>query len=48
MPGWTLVGRGTALRRYTAKICQQKSAQIYQDIYDNYWGAGRSIYAMAA
>jgi type I restriction enzyme R subunit len=34
--------------RYTDKICQQKSAQIYQHIYDNYWGAGRSIYAMAA
>lgn len=34
--------------RYTDKICQQKSAQIYQHIYDNYWGAGRSVYAMAA
>jgi type I restriction enzyme R subunit len=34
--------------RYTDKICQQKSIQIYQHVYDNYWGAGRSIYAMAA
>ena len=34
--------------RYTEKMYQQKSAQIYQHIYDNYWGAGQSIYAMAA
>jgi len=34
--------------RYTEKMCQQKSAQIHQHIYDNYWGAGQSIYAMAA
>jgi type I restriction enzyme R subunit len=34
--------------RYTDKICQRKSAQVYQHVYDNYWGAGRSIYAMAA
>ncbi len=34
--------------RYTNKMCQQKSTQIYQHVYDNYWGAGRSIYAMAA
>jgi len=34
--------------RYTEKMCQQKSVQIYQHIYDNYWGAGQSIYAMAA
>jgi type I restriction enzyme R subunit len=34
--------------RYTEKMCQQKSAQIYHHIYDNYWGAGQSIYAMAA
>lgn len=34
--------------RYTDKMCRQKSAQIYQHIYDNYWGAGRSIYAVAA
>jgi len=34
--------------RYTDKMCHRKSAQIYQHVYDNYWGAGRSIYAMAA
>jgi type I restriction enzyme R subunit len=34
--------------RFTEKLCQQKSAQVYQHIYDNYWGAGRSIYATAA
>ncbi len=34
--------------RYTDKMCQQKSAQIYQHIYDNYWGPERSIYAMTA
>jgi len=35
-------------KRYTDEMCQQKSAQIYQHIYDNYWGPGRSIYTMAA
>jgi type I restriction enzyme R subunit len=35
-------------KRYTEKMCQQKSAQIYEHIYDNYWGPERSIYAMAA
>ncbi|MDH4209574.1 MAG: DUF3387 domain-containing protein, partial [Anaerolineae bacterium] len=35
-------------KRYTEKMCQQKSAQIYQHIYDNYWGPERSIYAIAA
>jgi hypothetical protein len=34
--------------RYTEKMCQRKSTQIYQHIYDNYWGPERSIYAMAA
>ena len=34
--------------RYTDKMCQQKSAQIYQHVYDNYWGAGQNIYAMMA
>ena len=33
---------------YTEKICQQKSTQVYQHIYDNYWGAGRSVYTMMA
>jgi len=35
-------------KRYTDEMCQQKSTQIYQHIYDNYWGPGQSIYAMAA
>ena len=34
--------------RYTDKMCHRKSAQIYQHVYDNYWGEGRNIYAMAA
>ena len=34
--------------RYTDEMCRQKSAQIYQHIYDNYWGLERNIYAMAA
>jgi len=33
---------------YPDELCQQKSALIYQHIYDNYWGAGQSIYARAA
>jgi type I restriction enzyme R subunit len=35
-------------RCYTEKMCQRKSTQIYQHIYDNYWGPEQSIYAMAA
>ena len=31
---------------YTDEMCRQKSAQVYQHVYDNYWGAGQSIYAM--
>ena len=30
---------------YTDEMCQRKSTLIYQHTYDNYWGAGRSIYA---
>jgi hypothetical protein len=25
---------------------QQKSGQVYQHVYDNYWGAGQSVYAV--
>lgn len=25
---------------YTDEMCQQKSTQVYQHVYDNYWGAG--------
>ena len=32
---------------YTEEMCQQKSAQVYQHVYDNYWGAGQSVYAVA-
>ena len=32
---------------YTDEMCRQKSAQVYQHVYDNYWGAGQSVYAMA-
>jgi type I restriction enzyme R subunit len=35
-------------KRFTDEMCRQKSAQIYQHIYDNYWGADQSIYSMAA
>ena len=30
---------------YTMAMCEQKSALIYQHIYDNYWGNGKSIYS---
>jgi type I restriction enzyme R subunit len=30
---------------YTKEVCLKKSAAIYQHIYDNYWGADRSIYS---
>ncbi len=34
--------------RFTDEMCQQKSVLVYQHVYDNYWGAGRSGYARAA
>ena len=33
---------------YSDEVCGVKSAAIYQHIYDNYWGAGQSVYEMAA
>ncbi len=33
---------------YTDTLCEQKSVAVYQHIYDGYYGAGRSVYAMAA
>jgi type I restriction enzyme R subunit len=33
---------------YTDEMCGEKSVAIYQHIYDNYWGAGQSVYAQAA
>ena len=33
---------------YTDEMCGQKSAAIYQHVYDNYWGAGQSVYARVA
>ena len=32
---------------YTRQIWPRKCASIYQHVYDSYYGAGRSIYAMA-
>jgi type I restriction enzyme R subunit len=34
--------------RYSAEMCEQKRDDIYQHVYDNYYGAGQSIYAVAA
>ena len=31
---------------FTKEMCQQKSARVYQHVYDNYWGAGQSVYAV--
>jgi type I restriction enzyme R subunit len=33
-------------RCYSDTTCQQKSAVIYQHVYDNYWGAGQSVYSI--
>lgn len=33
---------------YSDEMCQRKSEDIYQHVYDNYRGAGENIYAMAA
>jgi hypothetical protein len=30
----------------THTMGQQKSGQVYQHVYDNYWGAGQSVYAV--
>jgi len=30
---------------YTDTLCRQKSAAVYQHVYDSYYGAGRSVYA---
>ncbi len=32
---------------YTDTLCQQKSAAVYQHVYDSYYGAGQSVYAVA-
>jgi type I restriction enzyme R subunit len=32
---------------YTDTLCKQKSAAIYQHVYDSYYGAGQSVYAVA-
>jgi type I restriction enzyme R subunit len=34
--------------RFTDDMCQQKSALVYQHIYDNYQTAQRNTYAQAA
>ena len=34
-------------RCFTKEMCRQKSVQVYQHVYDNYWGAGQSVYAVA-
>jgi type I restriction enzyme R subunit len=32
---------------YSEAICQEKSVLVYEHVYDHYWGAGQSVYAMA-
>jgi type I restriction enzyme R subunit len=32
---------------YSDTACQEKSAAVYQHVYDSYWGAGQSVYAIA-
>jgi type I restriction enzyme R subunit len=32
---------------YTDTLCKQKSADVYQHVYDSYCGAGQSVYAVA-
>lgn len=34
-------------RRYTPEIYNEKCQEVYQHIYDNYYGEGKSIYSMA-
>jgi len=35
-------------KRYPDALCQQKTALVYQHIYDNYQSAAQNIYALAA
>ena len=32
---------------YTDTLCKQKSAAVYHHVYDSYYGAGQSVYAVA-
>jgi len=32
---------------YTDTLCKQKSTAVYQHVYDSYYGAGQSVYAVA-
>lgn len=32
-------------RSYTEAVCAEKSAVVYQFVFDHYWGAGQSVYA---
>ncbi|HQB13967.1 MAG TPA: DUF3387 domain-containing protein [Syntrophales bacterium] len=34
-------------RAYTPELFEQKTAAVFQHVYDAYYGAGRSIYAAA-
>ena len=34
-------------RVYTPELFEQKTAAVFQHVYDAYYGAGRSIYAAA-
>jgi len=33
-------------RCYTDTLCEQKSTAVYQHVYDSYYGAGQSVYAV--
>jgi len=32
---------------YTEAMCRERSSLVYEHVYDHYWGAGQSVYAMA-
>ena len=34
-------------RAYTPELFEQKTAAVFQHVYDAYYGAGRSVYAAA-
>ena len=43
----TMLDKGLP-RAYTPEVYQEKSDLVYQHVFDNYFGAGRSVYAVAA
>ncbi|MCH7949423.1 MAG: DUF3387 domain-containing protein [Candidatus Dadabacteria bacterium] len=35
-------------RTYTPEIFKEKCGEVFQHVYDSYYGAGRSVYMMSA